>query len=559
MINTNTIVDYVMSTPINTNPNILRSMLSEGVSPLPDVDVSDNSKVLTVINGEWEKGYPINGYVMPEWFGAVGDGITNDTQAIQAAINTHIPVLFGAGKTYITLNFVLYNGCKLYGNGATLKRPNLKEAPYNYTDDEIKSLRMSNLTGKVLGENTEKLQIEFRDLIFDFNAFEMWTPGQGKDYVYEQGVGFYCGSGKENHIKILFDNCTFLNNYTSNISVGNYVDLIIHNCKSINCFKGICTVVGSGGSIQISNCFCKSNYNFTAFWYEPNNNSNDDPEIINIVNSIFCGGFQGLATSHGSTNISNTYIESDYILFAPHKDNQYKLNQLKIVNTGSDSIKIRGNGLIHINNCDFTSIFDEEDTSTYKKGIIFKKSTVNDYNTIAIFNNCIFHNLSTGITFDTGSTQKFKVIIDNCIFKDITQRVIGADIGNNRAYFEYCYISNCIFDTVGYLVYINGAKEDKMPIFNGGNDVINTSNQGIYEYGGNTIIFKDEMWSVPVPLTRYRTGASYEFNGIGKRVTLMEEAPSSSFIGINNVDFAQLTVSPYTKYEYINGAWFEIT
>ena len=38
----------------------------------------------------------------------------------------------------------------------------------------------------------------------------------------------------------------------------------------------------------------------------------------------------------------------------------------------------------------------------------------------------------------------------------------------------------------------------------------------------------------------------------------MQEAPTSSFIGLNNIDFVQLTIAPYTKYQYINDAWVEI-
>jgi hypothetical protein len=56
----------------------------------------------------------------------------------------------------------------------------------------------------------------------------------------------YCGGSVAHHRKILIDNCVFLNNYASNITVANYVDIIITNSKSLNCFKGICTIVGSG-------------------------------------------------------------------------------------------------------------------------------------------------------------------------------------------------------------------------------------------------------------------------------------------------------------------------
>lgn len=564
MSSINEIINYVMDVPGDTNPNVLRSMLSDGVSPLPSVNINDNGKILTVIDGYWDKALPgvtpdNFQYTTPEQYGAKGDGITDDTEAIQAAIDSHLPVVFGNKKTYIVLSFNLYQGCKLYGNGATFKRPNLKEEPYNYSDDDIKGLRMMQITGKQIGANTEDLQIDLKDLTFDFNGFSFWSPSLPNPYIYEQGVGIYCSGGVEHHAKILIDNCMFKNNYASNIAIANYVDLKITNCSSINCFKGLCTIIGSGGNLEINNCYCNSNYDFMAFWYEPNNSANDDYQSVNISNCIFYGGFQGITNTYGHISLSNSFIQSAYNVFAPKLNNNIELNNNKFIILGENSIDMRGNGRITINNCDFTSLLDETEQTYLGKGIEFANTTFNDYNTTVIINGCNFYNLAYAICFDHGGTQKFGVTINNCIFKNISTHVIGTVKGYSACSFKYCYITNCVFDVECYIYYASNSASAQLPVFNGGNDVINSLNQGIYEYGGNTIIFKDEMWSVPVPLVRYRTGASYKFNGIGKRVTLMEAAPSSSFIGINNVDFAQLTVSPYTKYEYVNDAWSEIT
>ena len=49
------IFNYVMETPGNTNPNVLRSLLNNS-GDLPPVTPSDNGKVLTVENGAWAAG-----------------------------------------------------------------------------------------------------------------------------------------------------------------------------------------------------------------------------------------------------------------------------------------------------------------------------------------------------------------------------------------------------------------------------------------------------------------------------------------------------------------------
>lgn len=61
-------------------------------------------------------------------FGAVGDGVTNDTEAVQSAINSGFNIIFEKGKTYIVDNPII-NGQNvvIYGNNATLK-PSLTDS-----------------------------------------------------------------------------------------------------------------------------------------------------------------------------------------------------------------------------------------------------------------------------------------------------------------------------------------------------------------------------------------------------------------------------------------------
>ena len=55
------IINYVMETPGNTNPNVLRGMLNNSGGNLPPVTSDDNGDVLTVVEGKWSKAAPSGG------------------------------------------------------------------------------------------------------------------------------------------------------------------------------------------------------------------------------------------------------------------------------------------------------------------------------------------------------------------------------------------------------------------------------------------------------------------------------------------------------------------
>ena len=88
-------------------------------------DVDDGGSVIFLANGNVAE-LIIGDSVNVHQFGAKGDGVTDDTVAIQHAIDTHVPVELLSNHTYIVISFNIYHGFVLKGNGGKLKRPNLK-------------------------------------------------------------------------------------------------------------------------------------------------------------------------------------------------------------------------------------------------------------------------------------------------------------------------------------------------------------------------------------------------------------------------------------------------
>lgn len=86
--------------------------------------------------------YDIGGYpllinsTMPESFGAVGDGVTDDSSALQSAIDQKGLVVFGSGKTYkVTQTLRIGRDTILDFNGATINSTN-KHLLYNFLSSD---------------------------------------------------------------------------------------------------------------------------------------------------------------------------------------------------------------------------------------------------------------------------------------------------------------------------------------------------------------------------------------------------------------------------------------
>ncbi|WP_299090335.1 hypothetical protein [uncultured Metabacillus sp.] len=175
---------------------------TEGVSHAsPDARLrSDYNKVTTQLA---EIAKVTNGFINPELFGAVGDGINNDTTALQNAIN------FCIDNNYSLMS----DGSKVYG--VTSQINIFDKLDINFKNSKIKALSaMENLI--YIDSKTSKEHGSHRDIILDGNGL---ADNCYKTHYSRRGVinGFTIVNAKNIGLWIVSSHETF----TSDVNIEN--------------------------------------------------------------------------------------------------------------------------------------------------------------------------------------------------------------------------------------------------------------------------------------------------------------------------------------------------
>lgn len=176
-------------------------------------------------------------------FGATGNGITDDTKAIQKAINTVYRqgggvIIFPPG-TYVVTSVTLKDDITYQGYGATIKRP-VNQDKWTRTFD-------TNYKGNV---NSKPLIV--KGFTFDGNS---QNQGQYKNYELEQAhLIFLNGDPKfAGKLQATIEDCTLKNGVADAISVYTNVDAKIKNIDVTDVFRGGFVLTGGNSSAEVSN------------------------------------------------------------------------------------------------------------------------------------------------------------------------------------------------------------------------------------------------------------------------------------------------------------------
>lgn len=183
-------------------------------------------------------------------YGAVGDGVTDDTAAIQNAINGAIAagggiVYFPPGMTYRVSMLNIQHGLTIDGYGATIKRlPNQTKWTRTFT----------TYHGTYQGYKgpVDSAPLIIRGLTLDGNRA---NQGSYTSYELEQAhLVFLSGHPAEKgKLRVIIEDCLFKECVADAVSVWKNTSVKISNCTAENCFRGSVVVTGGYSDVQVTN------------------------------------------------------------------------------------------------------------------------------------------------------------------------------------------------------------------------------------------------------------------------------------------------------------------
>jgi hypothetical protein len=369
-------------------------------------------------NEEWNN--VLLNYVEPEWFGAVGDGATDDTQAIKDAISfmtTNEIKVLSLKDTYLISGEVALGQNKRIQGGGTLKR--IDEVKTTITQSLVVgnlSATVTSSAGFAVGQDVRIYKAGYGDTNYNTNRMVI-TEIQGNT-IYWSGAltqSFASGDFLITACKLLsvsdgcvVDGIDFDGNKANNTSFTrwdvqnecygtvNTAEYSIINCKFYNSVAD--TLVLYGNKVTVSNCrFENINGNAVHFsdtdqciienCYIENTNLatsavvghaggcisfSDKNKNIIISNNILVNGIYGIGYSSGSTSSANHYnalIQGNTI-----RDCRTGAMDLRSTTAGVrfDDMTILGNKIYNSGIVDITS----SASSVAKRKLVFKDNVI---------------------------------------------------------------------------------------------------------------------------------------------------------------------------------------
>lgn len=260
-----------------------------GASAEVVVDTTNNR--LRVHDGVTAGGFPVGDYVNVKDFGAVGDGVTNDSTAINAALAVGGAIYFPSGNYLIDARLYPVSNSKIFGDGASTK--------LKLKDNFGTQINMFNLDADT--------NISFQDLYLDGNL-------AGQTFIGDNGqnlISLLNGSSD-----IIIDNCFFINSGKDGVYIGGgSKNVMVSNC-TFDTMRRMGVTITSGENIVVQSNIFQNGYDLvglvsnTGVHFEPNNSSEYCYDLI-IDNNIFKDMFSGVTLFNNKGGATRDIIVSN--------------------------------------------------------------------------------------------------------------------------------------------------------------------------------------------------------------------------------------------------------
>lgn len=421
------------------------------VRTITNEDVVDNLTIIALHDNTLVAELLPTNEINVKYYGATGDGETDDINAINKALNyaetkSIYNIYFPEGTYLISNQLIVFSNLNIYGIGAN----SILKAKSNFNDENAykSMIRLKNPQMDESETNTRNISI--KNLALNNNG----VTNAGRDGII-QFRGVRNALIENLIITVNGDNCWGINLFSANQNV--LVNKVVINNVSPDNSLGGCLWIRSGLNCTVDGRKTKD---------------------VNITNCSF-----------------STTTKDETICIADGVDGGWTEAQFDNITVEGKAVTTLGNFLIVANTvsangyikANFNNVFISGKTGTYA---FYVNDYTNTYTKVDFLANNINIDLSAGGGIQGGYNSPY--IFNNCNIK-LTENKRGAygiTISNSysNATLEACLVKNCYLDT--------GARnccEDCRVVTN---SVLRTTSKGIHTYGGQRVyIANNEIYA----------------------------------------------------------------